>query len=35
MLSVLIIDDEEDIRSILKYSLEKEGYQVYEASTGK
>jgi two-component system alkaline phosphatase synthesis response regulator PhoP len=35
MLSVLIIDDEEDIRSILKYTLEKEGYIVYEASNGK
>ena len=35
MLSVLIIDDEEDIRSILKYTLEKEGYMVYEASNGK
>ena len=35
MLSVLIIDDEEDIRNILKYSLEKEGYMVYEASNGK
>ena len=35
MLSVLIIDDEEDIRSILKYSLEKEGYLVHEASTGR
>lgn len=35
MLSVLIIDDEDDIRSILKYTLEKEGYIVYEASNGK
>ena len=34
MLNVLVIDDEEDIRSILKYALEKEGYQVHEASSG-
>lgn len=35
MLSILIIDDEDDIRNILRYSLEKEGYIVHEASTGK
>lgn len=35
MLNVLVIDDEEDIRSILKYALEKEGYHVEEASSGK
>jgi len=35
MLSVLIIDDEEDIRSILRYSLEKEGYLVHDAANGK
>jgi len=34
MLNILVIDDEEDIRSILKYALEKEGYQVHEASSG-
>ncbi len=34
MLTVLVVDDEEDIRSILKYTLEKEGYKVIEASSG-
>ena len=35
MESVLIIDDEEDIREILGYNLTKEGYKVYTASGGK
>ena len=34
MKSILIIDDDEDIREIISYSLEKEGYQVYTASNG-
>jgi len=32
---ILIIDDEEDIREILVYNLQKEGYQVFQASTGR
>lgn len=35
MESILIIDDEEDIRDILGYNLEKEGYTVYTASNGQ
>lgn len=35
MESVLIIDDEEDIRDILSYNLKKEGFKVYTASNGK
>lgn len=32
--SILIIDDEIDIRVLLKYNLEKEGYKVLEAEDG-
>ena len=35
MNSILIIDDEEDIRDILKYNLEKEGFSVDVASNGE
>jgi two-component system alkaline phosphatase synthesis response regulator PhoP len=35
MESVLIIDDEEDIREILGYALNKEGFKVYTASNGE
>lgn len=35
MNSILIIDDEEDIRSIIKYNLEKEGFFVRDASNGE
>ena len=35
MESVLIIDDEADIRDILAYNLKKEGFTVYSASNGK
>lgn len=35
MVSILIIDDEEDIRDILKYNLEKEGFLVDTASNGE
>jgi len=35
MNSILIIDDEEDIRNILLYNLQKEGYKVYLAATGR
>jgi two-component system, OmpR family, alkaline phosphatase synthesis response regulator PhoP len=34
MISILIIDDEEDIRDILKYNLEKEGFSVEVAKDG-
>lgn len=32
--SILIIDDEEDIRDLLEYNLKKEGFKVYTASNG-
>jgi two-component system alkaline phosphatase synthesis response regulator PhoP len=35
MESVLIIDDEADIRDILAYNLKKEGFAVHTASNGK
>jgi two-component system alkaline phosphatase synthesis response regulator PhoP len=35
MVSILIIDDEDDIRDILKYNLEKEGFFIREASNGE
>jgi two-component system alkaline phosphatase synthesis response regulator PhoP len=34
IIKVLVIDDEEDIRAILRYNLEKEGYEVLTASDG-
>jgi len=33
--SILIIDDEEDIRDIIRYNLLKEGYQVSTAENGE
>jgi two-component system alkaline phosphatase synthesis response regulator PhoP len=33
--SILIIDDEEDIRDIIRYNLMKEGYQVTTAENGE
>jgi two-component system alkaline phosphatase synthesis response regulator PhoP len=35
MVSILIIDDEDDIRDILKYNLEKEGFYIRVASNGE
>ena len=35
MVSILIVDDEEDIRDILKYNLEKEGFIVDTASNSE
>lgn len=32
--TILIIDDEQDIRVLLKYNLEKSGFKVLEASNG-
>lgn len=34
MESILIIDDEDDIREILQYNLQKDGFKVYQASNG-
>lgn len=34
MVTILIIDDEEDIRELLSYNLKKEGYIVYTAENG-
>ena len=33
--TILVVEDEEDIRALLKYNLEKEGYQVSGAATGE
>ena len=33
--TVLLVDDEKDILDLLKYNLEKEGYRVITAGTGK
>ena len=33
--TILVVEDEEDIRELLKYNLEKEGYQVFAAATGE
>ena len=35
MVSILIIDDEEDIRELLSYNLQKEGYNVMDAENGE
>ena len=35
METILIIDDEDDIREILSYNLTKEGFKTLEASNGK
>ena len=35
MTRVLVIDDEIQIRRLLRISLEKQGFDVYEAETGK
>ena len=34
MQSILIIDDEDDIREILSYNLKKEGFKVHAAENG-
>ena len=33
--SILVVDDEPDIRELIVYNLKKEGYQVYTASNGQ
>jgi two-component system alkaline phosphatase synthesis response regulator PhoP len=35
MVSILIIDDEEDIRELLSYNLKKEGFNVMDAENGE
>jgi two-component system alkaline phosphatase synthesis response regulator PhoP len=35
MITVLVIDDEEDIRELLQYNLQKEGYVVLTAENGE
>ena len=35
MITVLVIDDEEDIRELLQYNLQKEGYAVLTAENGE
>lgn len=35
MYKILVTDDEEDIRELLRYNLQKEGYQVTTASDGE
>ena len=33
--SLLVVDDEEDIRDLIKYNLTKEGYEVTTVETGE
>lgn len=35
MTKILVVDDEENIRMLLKYNLEKDGYEVLEAADGE
>lgn len=35
MVTILVIDDEEDIRELLSYNLRKEGYSVFMAENGE
>ena len=35
MASVLVVDDEEDIRELVGIYIKNEGYQVYKAANGK
>jgi len=32
---ILVVDDEEDILELIRYNLEKDGYQVFTAQTGE
>lgn len=32
---ILVVDDEEDIRELVKYNLAREGFKVFSASTGE
>ncbi|MBN1437656.1 MAG: response regulator [Sedimentisphaerales bacterium] len=33
--TILVVDDEDDIRELVEYSLKREGYETLEASTGE
>jgi len=33
--TILVVDDEPDIRELIEYNLKKEGYQVFTATNGK
>ena len=33
--TILVVEDEEDIRELIRYNLEKEGYRIREAGTGE
>lgn len=33
--NILVVDDEEDVVELVRYNLEKEGYEVYSAGTGE
>ena len=33
--TILVVEDEQDIRELLAYHLEKDGFKVLEASNGK
>lgn len=35
MPAIMVVDDEPDIVTLLRFALEKEGYQVYEAGNGQ
>ncbi|NNL76449.1 MAG: DNA-binding response regulator, partial [Desulfobacterales bacterium] len=32
---ILVVDDEEDIRELVKYNLAREGYKIFCASSGE
>ena len=33
--SVLVVEDEEDIMEVIRFNLEKEGYEVHQALSGE
>jgi two-component system phosphate regulon response regulator PhoB len=33
--TILVVEDEEDIRELIRYNLDKEGYRIEEAGTGE
>ena len=33
--SILVVEDEKDVQNLLRYNLEKEGYEVFSALTGE
>ena len=32
---ILVVEDEKDLTELIKYNLEKEGFQVFSASNGE